>query len=457
MKILKEDLTISREVYKFLEDNMILVNKLKFDELFEKAEKAIYSYRVSLYKLIYKKFPACLNYMTIIPENFFKESDISSIIIPNNIKEVRHSAFRDCKNLKSVDIQSNDIQWSSYVFSGCSSLDTIDLNKIKHFPYYMFENTGLKNIVVNTSVEDFGTFRNCLKLETVELNSNQTDLGSYTFAGCSRLKKVKLSDTIDKLGNDLFEDCISLSEIKLPNDLKYVNHDVFNNTSIEELIFPNSTIEINILGSMPKLINIKLPDKLKYINLLSFDEIPNLKELRIPVKFRNAIEFMVWQKSKTLRDYINMRKITYPIIFKDKIFNNGKELYNLLESSIKKQKTTIPTLYKITDGVSTLVTTGNSKQIPVNVGFRSNQGLTYATGPVFFTSKEDAEKFIENFNTLGKDQLGSSCIITARLQSKDYIEGFDKVKTVCGQCLLQRNKSAYLNSACIVKKNVFNN
>ena len=95
MKILKEDHTISKEVYKFLNDYSYLLNRYEFDEFFKeiKIKDLNYSAMQTIYRLVQNKIPNYLNYMTIIPEQFFRESNISSINIPSNIKKIEEDAF----------------------------------------------------------------------------------------------------------------------------------------------------------------------------------------------------------------------------------------------------------------------------------------------------------------------------------------------------------------------------
>lgn len=96
MKILKEDYTISKEVYKFLNDYNYLLNGYEFDELFKEMKIKDLSYlsRKTIYELIQNKIPNYLNYMTFIPEEFFRQSNINSINIPSNIKKIEDAAFR---------------------------------------------------------------------------------------------------------------------------------------------------------------------------------------------------------------------------------------------------------------------------------------------------------------------------------------------------------------------------
>lgn len=95
-----------------------------------------------------------------------ERSLIQHINIPESVTQISEGAFRDMKNLKSVDIKGNVMMIKSQLFSGCSSLESIVIPE------------SVKRI------EDFA-FEGCSALKTIEIRGNVSGLGKHAFTGCN--------------------------------------------------------------------------------------------------------------------------------------------------------------------------------------------------------------------------------------------------------------------------------
>lgn len=138
--------------------------------------------------------------ITEIPGSFFSTSSIESIVISSKVKSIGHSAFRGCKNLKTVDIQSNVlIEIGPLAFRDCTSLESIRLPD------------SVKIICVKA-------FEDCTSLKSINL-PNGVAIGAYynsdgdTFSGCSSLSEIIIPEggKIEFIGSDHFKGCSSLS------------------------------------------------------------------------------------------------------------------------------------------------------------------------------------------------------------------------------------------------------
>ena len=98
-----------------------------------------------------------------IPSNFFDNTDISSIVIPKNIKSIERSAFLDCTHLSRVVIENGVKKIGDHAFKGCQALVKIDIPE------------------------------------------SVVSLGKGSFSGCVSLKEVVLPDSITILPNGLFD------------------------------------------------------------------------------------------------------------------------------------------------------------------------------------------------------------------------------------------------------------
>ena len=129
-----------------------------------------------------------------IPNWFMKYSDVlTSLIIPDNIKQIGEYAFSNNKNLEIVMLPTNLKRIEGRAFIECYKL---------------------KTCVIPPNVEQIGAaaFADCHGIELIDLPQSLHWLGDFAFAGCKRLKQVTLyPETF--LGSMIFDNCELLKEI----------------------------------------------------------------------------------------------------------------------------------------------------------------------------------------------------------------------------------------------------
>ena len=216
--------------------------------------------------------PNCQN-----SEAFTLRSHITSIDLSHLITESVTSTsnmFNGFSSLKIVNLEgfSTSLISMDYMFSGCSSLHTIQISQL--------EAGGV------TTME--GMFKGCSSLTSVNLNkiyadTNQVQNMKYMFDGCRALKLIDLTyiytKNVDPSNMEyIFNDCISLAAL-------YISNFYMSQISSENHMFNNV-------------------DKLKYIDIsnmynshLSYDEsgCNNEADCVWPINFNN--HFIVCQDS----------------------------------------------------------------------------------------------------------------------------------------------------------------
>lgn len=134
-------------------------------------------------------------YTNEIPNWFMRYSDVlTSLEIPDNIKQIGNHAFANNSNLETVILPT--------------SLEKIDERAF-------LECYKLKTCVIPPNIEYIGdaAFADCHGIELIDLPQSLNQLGTWAFAGCKNLKKVTLyPETF--LGNLIFDNCKQLLEIE---------------------------------------------------------------------------------------------------------------------------------------------------------------------------------------------------------------------------------------------------
>ena len=122
---------------------------------------------------------------------------VKSLNVGGEVTTVAQYLFRDCVNLKSVVLSESVEDIDNYAFSGCSSLETIEMPGVTSISDYAFYDcTSLKSIEMPMVKSIFGkVFENCTSLETVTIPSQTEYIGYQAFYKCSQLRQVVFERT----------------------------------------------------------------------------------------------------------------------------------------------------------------------------------------------------------------------------------------------------------------------
>ena len=105
---------------------------------------------------------------TIMEDGFKECTNLKTIEIPNSVTTISNGAFRNCSNLTNIEIPNSVTSIGNSAFSGCSSLT---------------------NIVIPNSVTsiDNNAFSGCSSLINIVIPISVTSIGYFAFEDCSKL------------------------------------------------------------------------------------------------------------------------------------------------------------------------------------------------------------------------------------------------------------------------------
>ena len=145
--------------------------------------------------------------VTVIGENAFADSYVTSVSLPDSVTRIEKSAFFDCKSLLQIDFGKNVESVGRYAFFGCNNLISISFGE------------SLKEI------EEYA-FNSCSAIESIVFPDSLEYLGNHSFYLCSSLFKVFIPDSVSKLGIEVFKSCDNNFKIYAPAESsasKYAN------------------------------------------------------------------------------------------------------------------------------------------------------------------------------------------------------------------------------------------
>ena len=125
----------------------------------------------------------------------FRNLNIESYIIPNNVTSIGDAAFSGCRSLTEIVIPNSVTSIGGGVFWNCRSLS---------------------NIVIPNSVSSIGTwaFCGCKSLRSLVIPDSVTSIGDKAFQFCFSLTTIAIPNSVSSIGTWAFCDC------NFPNDLK---------------------------------------------------------------------------------------------------------------------------------------------------------------------------------------------------------------------------------------------
>lgn len=192
-----------------------------------------------------------------IDSSVFENNDrIEKIKLPNSLKKIGTSTFKDCINLRDINLE-NIIEMS------LSS----------------FENTKIEKVIINNIPFIGGqAFKNCEKLKEVVINDGVKIIGAEAFKNCMNLEKIILPSTLEEIGEEAFANCDNIKEINIPDgakigknsiDKKFIRKSSKVKKETEQIIIEDNKEKKSLLNKLLKDTKKMNKDEIeKYVNKL---------------------------------------------------------------------------------------------------------------------------------------------------------------------------------------------
>ena len=206
------------------------IKVVDFAEGLSIAEIPEYTFYYCAYLASVKNLPASVQ---TIGQYAFSNSRITSIVLPDGITNIGHSAFRICQFLTTVTLPA--------------ALQTIE-------PY---------------------TFESCVLLKSIAFPATLQMIENNAFAGCSVLATVTLTDGITSIGNAAFKDCRALTSVVFPASVQAIKADTLRNCT--------ALLSVTFEG-----------DAITGINTSAFMGTTALKDIYLLEKYYNSVEGAPW-------------------------------------------------------------------------------------------------------------------------------------------------------------------
>lgn len=140
-----------------------------------------------------------------------RDKSLVSIVVPEGVKKIRANAFNSCTKLEKISLPKSLEVIGLGAFYACSSLKSIIIpDNIKEFPCSKFE-------IESSS----GIFSGCTSLENIQLGKTLEKIEMNTFCNCTSLKSITIPASVKEISSCAFGGASSFSEIIVEEGSKY--------------------------------------------------------------------------------------------------------------------------------------------------------------------------------------------------------------------------------------------
>ena len=211
-------------------------------------------------------------------EAFESCSALKEILLPRSIKTIGTDAFLNCESLERFNIPDTVKSVGMRVLGGCNNLKSLGLsgccyseNGFRLIDLFRLSNNSYDNSPLPSSLSEITieggvvpsiSFKDCVSLRNVNLNSEIKKIADMGFANCKNLVSLSLPNSITAIGSEAFKGCTSLETLTLPKELKSIGYNAFEECNLSYLSYELDS-EIDFMEITGKS-NINVP--LKIIN-----------------------------------------------------------------------------------------------------------------------------------------------------------------------------------------------
>ena len=174
---------------------------------------------------------------------------LSNLVIPDSVTSIGSGAFEDCTSLSSLVIHDGVTSIGDSVFRGCSSLSSLTIpDSVTSIGFGAFEYcSSLRSLVIPDRVTSIGdvAFCGCRSLSNLVIPDSVTSIGSGAFEDCTSLSSLVIHDGVTSIGDSVFRGCSSLSSLTIPDSVTSIGFGAFRYcSSLCSLVIPNSVNDI---------------------------------------------------------------------------------------------------------------------------------------------------------------------------------------------------------------------
>ncbi len=262
-------------------------------------DNMIGDYMFAKTKLTSIKLPANL---VEIGRQAFMYSQITEIVVPDQVKVMGYGAFENCRSLKKATLPGSLERVPERCFLNAWNLEYVTIGegtKVIGKNAFSYRPSGgspeqinskLREVTIPstvTTIEDDAFLYS--GIETVTIPESVVNYGTQLFYSCKRLRKVVMkgvpADGV--LPEKTFSNCEALVELELPEGLKVIGESALSSTSMPAPTLPSSLKELRyaaLYGCLAQ--SLVIPEGVETLGESSLAQMWKMTELTLPSTIR---------------------------------------------------------------------------------------------------------------------------------------------------------------------------
>ncbi len=180
--------------------------------------------------------------VTAIGASVFRNSDITSVELPDTVTEIQDRAFNSCESLVNLKLSKNLEKIGIYGITHTQLTELVMPDSLKEIGEYgLVQNVSLTKLTLNEGLEKINRYalQYNFGLEEITLPNSVTELGESCFRNCSALKQVTLGSQIKTIPDQCFQST-ALTEFVVPSTVETLGSAIFASTSVKKVYIPES-------------------------------------------------------------------------------------------------------------------------------------------------------------------------------------------------------------------------
>ena len=231
----------------------------------------VFEYCNKLRTIIFSEGLLSIEYNT-----FFGCASLNNIILPNSLTSIGNNVFMGCNSLTAINIPQNISSIGNLCFVNCDSLNSILVNNLnEHYK-------SIDGVLFNKS-EDNLIICPANKTGIYNIPNTTTNIGSYAF-NRSKLNNIIITENVKYINSHAFDDCLSIYNIIIPSNVIYIAEYAFMKSRLNNITINNGVIDIGngAFSDCSNLTSITLPNTINRIRYKLFDSCLSLLDIIIP-------------------------------------------------------------------------------------------------------------------------------------------------------------------------------
>ena len=242
--------------------------------------------------------------------------DYEKIVIPSThenlpVTKIAVGAFKNCYTVKKVVLSDSVTEILNDAFMGCTSLSTINLDKIKTIGIDSFKDCRSLKVESLPAIEDIGknAFSGCTSLT---MQDNVYYIDKHMVGVANSATAITLKEGTEKIWDD--DSFATVTEITIPTSLKAIEYGVLENETLKSIRFTSLSdfvkidrvaetrdVLIDLYENGTKIENLVLPSNVSEIKDNAFAN-TSIKSVTVPANIK-AIGENAFQSCLDLEEF----------------------------------------------------------------------------------------------------------------------------------------------------------